>query len=62
METFDNDYNYIFKKLGLIQKELKSRNVNTNKKPYQEYYSIVDIAKNVAHIYQKDIQLFGHQY
>lgn len=61
METFDNDANYVFQKLGLSEKELLAKNVTPNKKPYQEYYT-KDLAKRVAKIYQKDIQIFGYQF
>jgi len=61
MESFDDDANYIFRKLGLSKKEVRPKNVTSNKKPYQEYYS-KDLAKEVAQIYRKDIQIFGYQF
>lgn len=61
METFDSDTNYIFRKLGLTEKEVEPKNVSLNKKPYQEYYN-KNLAKKVSQIYQKDIQIFGYQF
>jgi hypothetical protein len=61
METFGDDVNYIFRKLGLHEKEVVPKNVTSNRKPYQDYYS-QDLAAKVAQIYRKDIQIFGYRF
>ena len=61
METFDVDANYIFQKLGLPEKQIARKNVTSDKKSYEIYYD-EHLAKKVALIYQKDIQIFGYQF
>ncbi len=61
METFDDNAKYIFRRLGLPEKEIVRKNVTSNKKAYQEYYSD-HLAEKVAQIYRKDIQIFGYQF
>ena len=61
METFEEDANYVFQRLGLIEKEVVPKNVTLNRKPYQEYYNKVTIEK-VSQIYRKDIQIFGYRF
>lgn len=61
METFGNDVNYIFRKIGLREKEVVPRNVSSDSKPYQDYYSR-KTAEKVAQIYRKDIQIFGYRF
>ena len=61
METFDIDANYIFQKLGLPEKQIARKNETSDKKSYETYYD-EHLAKKVAQIYQKDIQIFGYQF
>lgn len=61
METFGDDVNYIFRKLGLHEKEIVPKNVTSNSKPYQNHYS-QDLAAKVAQIYRKDIRMFGYRF
>lgn len=61
METFEDDINYVFQRLGLMEKEVVPKNVTLNRKPYQEYYNKGTIEK-VSQIYRKDIQMFGYQF
>ena len=61
METYADDINHIFRKLGLDTKEIVPRNVTANRKPYQEYYS-PELAEKVARIYRRDIQIFGYRF
>ncbi len=61
METFGDDVNHIFRRLGLNEKEVVPRNVTANKKPYQDYYSR-ELAAKVSQIYRKDIQIFGYRF
>lgn len=61
METFGDDVNHIFRKMGLQEKEVVPRNVSSGSKPYQDYYS-KELAAKVAQIYRKDIQIFGYRF
>ncbi|WP_461518999.1 sulfotransferase family 2 domain-containing protein [Porticoccus sp.] len=61
METFADDVRYVFRRLGLPDKDIVSKNVTAAKKTYQEYYNSQTVEK-VAQIYRKDIQLFGYQF
>jgi len=61
METFGDDVNHIFRKMGLQEKEVVPRNVSSGSKPYQDYYS-QELAAKVAQIYRKDIQIFGYRF
>jgi hypothetical protein len=61
METFGDDVNHIFRILGLNEKQVVPKNVTSNSKPYQDYYS-QDLAAKVAQIYRKDIQMFGYRF
>ena len=61
METFDDDASYIFRRLGLPEKKISRKNVTSNKKSYQEYYS-EHLAEKVAQIYRKDAQIFGYHF
>jgi len=61
METFADDLQYIFQRLELDTTAIKSRNVTSDRKPYQEYYSS-ELAEQVARIYRKDVQIFGYRF
>lgn len=61
METFNDDVDYVFKKLKLPEKEMVSRNVTSSETSYKQYYSD-DLASKVAKIYRKDIQVFGYEF
>lgn len=62
VETFDDDANYIFQqRLGLPEKEIVRKNVTSNKTDYRRYYN-EPLAEKVAHIYQKDITIFGYRF
>ena len=61
METFDDDASYIFQVLGLPKNKIAHKNVTSNKQSYEAYYND-HLAKKVAQIYRKDIQIFGYQF
>jgi len=61
MERFDDDACYIFKRLGLPEKEIVRKNVTSGKKAYREYYD-ERLAEKVERIYRKDIQIFGYTF
>jgi hypothetical protein len=61
MESFENDLDHIFQRLELDTTTIKSRNVTSSRKPYQEYYSS-ELAERVSRIYYKDIQIFGYRF
>ena len=61
METFADDLQYIFQRLELDTTAIKSRNVTSDRKPYQQYYSS-ELAEQVARIYRKDVQIFGYRF
>lgn len=61
METYADDVNYIFAKLGLNNREIVPRNVTAGRKPYREYYS-EELAEKVSRIYRRDIQIFGYRF
>ncbi|WGL16526.1 sulfotransferase family 2 domain-containing protein [Microbulbifer bruguierae] len=61
MESFYDDASYVFKKLGLPEKEMVRRNVTSTETSYHKYYSD-DLADKVATIYRKDIQVFGYEF
>lgn len=61
METFDDDTKYIFRRIGLPEKEIAPMNVTSGKMPYRDYYS-EQMVEKVAQIYQKDIKIFGYQF
>jgi hypothetical protein len=60
METFGEDANDIFRRLGLPEKDILQKNRSSSEQDYQEYYNKYLIEK-VAQIYQRDIQIFGYQ-
>jgi hypothetical protein len=59
METFGEDANCIFRRLGLPEKDILRKNKSSSEQNYQEYYTERLIEK-VAQIYQRDIQIFGY--
>lgn len=61
METFESDARYVFKRLGLPEKELESRNVTSAETSYKKYYT-QGLANKVADIYRKDIQIFRYDF
>lgn len=61
METFDCDFKKILRKLELPEKEIHRKNVTSVKVDYREYYDD-QLMKKIAHLYQKDIQIFGYQF
>ncbi|MCK5383831.1 MAG: sulfotransferase family 2 domain-containing protein, partial [Gammaproteobacteria bacterium] len=61
METFGDDLQHIFQRLELDTTAIKSRNVTSDRKPYQEYYTS-ELAEQVARIYRKDVQIFGYRF
>lgn len=61
METFEDDANYIFRKLKIPEKKIVPKNVTPGRVAYQDYYS-GKIADKVAEIYQKDVKIFGHKF
>lgn len=61
METFEEDAGYIFRRLGLPEKEMEKKNVSAGKENYREYYND-QLLELVAQVYRKDIQIFGYQF
>jgi hypothetical protein len=61
METYADDVNYIFSRLGLNNRAIVPRNVTADRKPYQEYYS-GELAEKVSRIYRQDVQIFGYRF
>jgi hypothetical protein len=61
METFEDDAAFIFRKLGLPERQIDRKNVTATRKNYREYYSD-QLAEQVAQVYRKDIQIFGYQF
>ncbi len=60
METFGEDANHIFQRLGLPEKDILRKNTSSNEQGYQDCYN-KHLIEKVAQIYQRDIQIFGYQ-
>jgi hypothetical protein len=61
LESFDDDFQKVCNALGVASAEILHKNSSANRKPYQDYYDN-KTRENVAHIYRKDIQIFGYQF
>ena len=59
-ETFDDDYPFICRKLGISTDGLEHRN-KSSREDFRNYYDH-KLRDKVYQIYQRDIQIFGYQY
>ena len=61
LETFEDDFREICRRLDIKCDTVKSRNVSAGRKSYRDYYT-PELRDKVFQIYQKDIQIFGYQF
>jgi hypothetical protein len=61
LENFDDDFQKVCAAVGVPSAEVLHKNSSPDRKPYQEYYDNLTRAK-AAHIYRKDIQIFGFRF
>jgi Sulfotransferase family len=61
LETFDDDFSYICRRLKLEPKTIERKNVSAQRRSYQEYYDR-PLRDKVEGIYRKDIQTFGYKF
>ena len=61
METFEDDLGNIFQCIGLPNKSRKNRNLSSERKRYQDYYTD-EVMIRVGKIYEKDIQFFNYRF
>ncbi len=60
METFEEDFRCVCRRLNIQQHPIETRNAS-GKRPYETYYND-DLHKKVARIYAQDIQIFGYRF
>lgn len=61
LETFEDDLNQIFDRIGLPNKKIVQKNATSRTTNYKKYYS-EELVEKVAKIYSRDIQIFGYQF
>lgn len=61
LETFTEDFRNLCGLLGIKCDTVRSQNVSSKRKKYQEYYD-AKLREKVFQLYRKDIQIFGYQF
>ena len=60
-ETMDEDLQAVFARLELPIDDMEVRNVSENRTDFRAFYT-PELVEAVAHIYDKDIRVFGYRF
>ncbi len=60
-ESFNDDFAYVCRRLGLPEHGGSRKNSTSDKKPYYEYYTD-ELRERVGRLYERDIKIFGYDF